>query len=345
MQLQLEPPSPRQWIICGGIVAFAALGIALRGLLLQVGALTLGAGLLCFVTAPLARFYEKKLARSAAALAALLSVGVVAGGLLWLLVPPVYRQMMSLVQVLPESIARLADQVDTLRQGLQARMPTLNLPEFDATSLLGPLTGIAGGTVSLAANLADRIGQASMMVVLAFFFLCDRERLLLLLELLLPKSWRSTVVHMGNAVCRDLRLYLRGQLLIAGAVSLLSVVTLTLVGVGNALALGLIIGLLNMIPYFGPFIGGVPAVLIALGDSWQRAAMTVAALSVVQQLDGSWISPRIMGSLTGFSPGAVLVGIYAGARLGGVAGMLFALPVMMSLRTVFRIFVQKCENI
>ena len=345
MQLRLEPPSRRQWATGGVVVGFAALGIALRGLLLQVGALTLGAGLLCFVVAPLARFYEEKLSRPMAALAALLSVGMVAGGLLWLLVPPVYRQMMSLVQALPESIARLADWLESLRRGLQARMPALSLPEFDTASLLGPLTGIAGGTVSLAVNLAGWIGQASMMAVLAFFFLCDQERLLLRLELLLPQAWRSTAVRMGNAVCRELRLYLRGQLLIAGAVSLLSMAALTLVGVGNALALGLIIGLLNMIPYFGPFIGGVPAVLIALGDSWQRAAMTVAALSVVQQLDGSWISPRIMGSLTGFSPGAVLVGIYAGARLGGVAGMLFALPVMMTLRTVFRIFVQKYENI
>lgn len=345
MQLRLEAPSRRQWVIGGVVVACAALGIALRGLLLQVGVLTLGAGLLCFVVSPLARFYEKKLSRPAAALAALLCVGALAGGLLWLLVPPVYRQMMALVQALPESIARLADWLESLRRGLQARMPALSLPEFDAAGLLGPLTGIAGGTVSLAVNLADRIGQASMMAVLAFFFLCDRERLLLRLELLLPQAWRSTAVSMGNAVCRELRLYLRGQLLIAGAVSLLSVAALTLVGVGNALALGLIIGLLNMIPYFGPFIGGAPAVLIALGDGWQRAAMTLAALNIVQQLDGNWISPRIMGSLTGFSPAAVLVGIYAGARLGGVAGMLFALPVMMSLRTVFRIFVQKCENI
>ena len=73
--------------------------------------------------------------------------------------------------------------------------------------------------------------------------------------------------------------------------------------------------------------------------------MTLAMLVVVQQLDGSWISPRIMGSLTGFSPALVLLGIYGGARLGGIGGMLFALPVMMTIRTLFRVFVQKCENI
>ena len=100
-----------------------------------------------------------------------------------------------------------------------------------------------------------------------------------------------------------------------------------------------------MIPYFGPFIGGVPAVLIALGDGPGKAAMVAVALAVVQQLDGSLISPKIMGSLTGFSPALVLVAIYAGARLGGIAGMLVALPAMMSIRTLFRVFVQKCENI
>ena len=343
MQLRLEPPSRRQWIVGAVVLSLAVLGYMLRGLLLQVGALALGAGLLCFVAAPLARFYEKNLSRPVAALAALVTIGATAGGLLWLLVPPVCRQMMALVQELPDAIARLADWLGSARQWLQARMPALSLPEIDPGGLLGPLTGLAGGTVSLAVNLADWIGQASMMAVLAFFFLCDRDRLRL--ELLLPRAGRHTAVCMGNAVCRELRLYLQGQLLVAGAVSLMSVAALTLVGVDNALALGLMIGLLNMIPYFGPFIGGAPAVLIALGDGWQRAALTLVALSAVQQLDGSWISPRIMGSLTGFTPAAVLVGIYAGARLGGVAGMLFALPVMMSARTVFRIFVQKYENI
>lgn len=67
-------------------------------------------------------------------------------------------------------------------------------------------------------------------------------------------------------------------------------------------------------------------------------------LTLVQQLDSAVISPRIMGSLTGFSPAAVLLSIYAGASVGGIGGMLVALPIMMSIRTVFRVFVQHCEN-
>ena len=345
MQLKIDTPTRRQFVTGIVILGFVAVMLAFRGLLVQLGALLLGAGILCFIAAPLSRLYERKLSRPAAVLLALLSVGAVVAGLLWLLVPPVYGQMLSLLQALPGSIVRLSNWIGDIRQWLQARMPALTFPELDAASLLGSLSGFAGGTIGLAVNAADWVGQASMMAVLAFFFLCDRERLLLRMELLLPQAVRHTAVRMGNAVCHELRLYMRGQLLVAAAVSLLSVAALSIVGVGNTLALGLIIGLLNMIPYFGPFIGGVPAVFIALGDGWQRAALTILALAVVQQLDGSWISPRIMGNLTGFSPEAVLIGIYAGARLGGVTGMLFAMPVMMSLRTLFRIFVQKYENI
>ena len=175
---------------------------------------------------PIARFYEKKLPRPAAALAALLSVGGAAVALLWLLLPPVYRQLTALVQALPDAIARLADWVGGLRRWVQARVPAFALPEVDAAGLLGPLSGLAGGTVSLAVNLADGIGTLSMAAVLAFFFLCERERLLLRLELLLPQAVRPTAVRMGNAVCRELRLYLQGQLLVAGAVSLLSIAAL-----------------------------------------------------------------------------------------------------------------------
>jgi len=326
------------------ILASVALAVALRRLLLQVGGLALGAAALCFVAAPVARAFERRLSRPTAALAALLSIAALVGLLLWLLLPGMLREVKGLARALPDSLVQLKAWLDRARAGIEARLP-VSVPELDFSGLQATLSGLAGGTFSLAVNLADLVGRLSMMAVLSYFFLCDRDRLLLRLELLVPRAWRPVAVRMGNAVNRELRLYLRGQLLIAGAVALLSVGALLAVGVRSALVLGTVIGLMNMIPYFGPYIGGAPAVLIALGDGWQRALLTVAALALVQQLDGSWISPRIMESLTGFSPAVVLIGIYAGARAGGVAGMLFAMPVMLTVRTLFRIFVQKYENI
>ncbi|MBR6221008.1 MAG: AI-2E family transporter [Clostridia bacterium] len=345
MQLSISPPRGRRLWLAAALLGLTIAALALKGPLMEVGALVLAAGLLCFAAAPLARLYEKRLSRSAAAVLSLVTLGLALGLLLWLLLPTMLRELIDMAGALPGALRQLSDFADGWRGRIQARFPGLQLPKPDLTALQGLLTKLAGGTVGLAVNLADVIGRASLVAMLACFMLCDRDRLLLRLELLLPRFARSAAVRMGKAVCRELRLYLGAQLTVALAVGALSAAALALVGVRSALTLGPVVGLMNMIPYVGPFIGGIPAVLIALGDGWQKVLLTVGALAVVQQLDGALISPRIIGSLTGFSPALVLVGVFAGARLGGIAGMLFALPVMMVGRTLFRVFVQKCENI
>ena len=344
--MQTRFASGRQRLATVGIIAAAAVVLALLWRpLSQVAGLALGAAALGFALAPLAGFYERRLPRPAAALLALLTVALMLGAALWLLLPALLREMLELARTLPDSIADASAWLSSVQAQIENRLPGISLPALDFSALQGQVASIASDTVAFAANLAGVAGRLSMTAVLSYFFLRDRDALLLRLELLLPQAWRSTALRMAGAAGRELRLYLQGQLMIAGAVALLAVAALMIVGVRSALVLGLLVGILNVIPYFGPFIGGVPAVLIALTDGWQKAALTVVALTVVQQLDGSWISPRVMGSLTGFSPALVLVGIYGGARLGGVTGMLLALPVMMTTRTLFRVFVQKCENI
>ena len=87
------------------------------------------------------------------------------------------------------------------------------------------------------------------------------------------------------------------------------------------------------------------AVLAALGGGWKKAALTVFVLWAVQQADGMVISPRILGGVTGLSPAAVLIAIFVGSHVCGILGMLLALPVLMTFRTAYRIFVQRHENV
>ena len=329
------------------LIAAAAVLIVylLRDSLGQVLSLVLGASILAFLAEPLARVYERKLSRPLAALVCLASIIGALAMLLWLFLPAMIREIIALARMLPQSIDAVSGIVNGASRWLEAHLPGISLPELKLDGAGSALSGIANGTIAFASNIADVGARVSLMTVLSYFLLCDRENLLLRLELFVPQRVRPTAVRMGNAVCRELRLYLRGQALVAVAVGSLSAIGLALIGVRSALVLGPVIGILNMVPYFGPFIGGVPAVLIALGDGWQKAVLAVGVLVIVQQLDGSLISPRIMGNLTGMSPAVVLVAIFAGARIAGIAGMLFALPVLMSIRTLFRVFVQRHENI
>ena len=117
----------------------------------------------------------------------------------------------------------------------------------------------------------------------------------------------------------------------------LAAVGLALIGLRSALVLGVIVGVLNMIPYFGPVLGGIPAVLMALTQGGLRQALFTAALLFgVQQVDNLLISPRIMGSVTGLHPAVVLLAITLGGSLSGLGGMLLAIPCVLVARSLLR---------
>lgn len=340
-------------IFCtGSIRALTFLAIAsaicflLRSLFLDALVVVFGACLLCFLLSPLAIKLEKKLGRGpAAALSLLLAVGLLAAALI-LLVPMLARQLSDLVHLLPAMLDRLISAAERLLQRLTSLLPGVDPGSLPAPGdLISGLNlsgfgGVAKNAVSAISGLAGGIYRLSLMVILSCFFLIERENLLLRLELALPMRWRRDGVRLGKTLLRELRLYLRGQAAISLAVALLAALGLTLLGVEGGALLGLFVGLCNIIPYFGPLIGGFPAVLVALGSGWQRAAFTVGLLFLVQQVDGMLLSPRIMGNITGFSPATVLLALYLASNAGGVVGLLLAMPVMMAARTLYRVLVQ-----
>ena len=309
-----------------------------------------GACLLCFLLSPPAKLLEKKLSRT---LSAVLSVAIAAAVLLaalGLLAPLLARQFSQLLPMIPAALDRLAALMEGLVLRLREVFPDMQLPEApDARSLLsgidlrsieGGLSGVARGAIATVSGAAGALYRLALCVILACFFLIDREKMLLRLELLIPMRWRRDGVRLGKSLLRELRLYLRGQATIALGVGALSALGLSLIGLDGGFLLGLIVGLCNIIPYFGPLIGSIPAVLLALSEGWRMAAFTAGLLFLVQQIDSMVLSPRIMGSITGFSPALVLLALYLASRTGGIIGLLLAMPLLMTVRTLYRVLVQ-----
>lgn len=310
----------------------------------EILSILFGGSVLAFLFAPLTKLVEKKLPRSAAALISIIGICLLVAGGFVLLAPFFLRQLSALTELLPEAFLRLRTLVDGMLERLRRVIPDLTLPEFSfagAENRLGSIARSAAGAIS---GLADKAYRLFLMGALSYFMVTDRERMLLRLELLVPARWRRLAVRAGNMFLREMRLYLRGQATIALTVGILATSALTIIGVPGAPLLGLFVGMFNVIPYIGPFLGGIPAVIMALSISWQRAAFTLLSLFLVQQIDGMVISPRIMGNITGFSPAVVLLAVFVGARTIGIGGMLFALPSLMAIRTVYRVFVQRHEN-
>lgn len=323
------------------IAAASLIAILFRGMLSSLFGILFGAGAIAFLLAPMVSMLERYAKTPVAVLIAILFALSAAALFLWAMLPPMIRQTIALVQSLPESIQAIKTAADAASDWL-LRHASIELPPLTLGE--AALPSLASGTMAIAGNIADATYRISLMVILAYFLLCDRKRLMIRAELLVPLSARKTFVRMGNAISRELRLYLRGQMLIALAVGMVAFIGLFAIGLDSALVLGAVVGLLNMIPYFGPVLGGIPAMLSAFGYDWKRALMTAFVLWLVQQIDGTLISPRILGNVSGLSPATVLIALFVGSYLGGILGMLLALPVLMTIRTAFRVYAQRNET-
>ncbi len=305
--------------------------------------LIFGAAVVCFFVQPLSAFYERKFSRSASVLFAMLTYAAFLIAALWLLLPRMISEATELTGILKQSAQSLAGWIRDIESWLASSFPGFRI-SFPAM-MTDAIPSLAMETVTFAENLTGFVGRLALMITLAYFLLCDRERILLFLELLIPQSMRCTAVRMGCAVCGELKRYLCGQGLVCALVAVMSAAGLAVIGIRSALVLGLIIGILNMIPYFGPVLGAVPAVLSGLSDGGGCALMAVGILWIIQQIDSMLISPRILSGVTGISPAGVLLAVFIGSGIGGIVGMLLALPAVVAFRTVFRVFVQRYKNV
>lgn len=321
--------------------AFAALGAAalivcrkaVLALLMQLSAAYLLVGL----ALPLCRLLESRVKPGTAAAFSLGAVALGAAALLLCLVPLVAGQVRQLSASLPGVIRWCGEKYQALQNWLFSRGINLAPVESD---LLGRLTQGAGVVAKgVARGLQQAASSMSTVVLsplLAFYLLRDRRRVASFLTLMFPVRYRACAVRAVREMRRETAGYLRGQLLVSLFVGLMTALGLTLVGTPGSMLLGVLMGLMEMVPYVGPWIAGVPAVLLSLQHGLPKALWTVGVLFVVQQTEGTLLSPRLMSGCTRLHPAVVLLAISAGGVLGGAWGMMLALPCLVSIRGAVR---------
>jgi len=325
----------RRLLLTLGVGAAAA--FLLRRALLALGVQLAAAAVLMLLALPLCRALEKRLPPSAAALMSLLLLGAGAAALLMTLLPPLFRQLTQLGEDLPGILAWARGLWQRLSDWLKARGADMTPVREE---LFAQISRRAGEAVTGLANLLRRaVGSVSRVMLaplLAFYLLRDRKRIAAGLTLLLPVAFRARGVRAAREMRRETAAFFRGQLLLSLSVGALTALGLLLTGTPGWLLLGLLMGVMELIPYIGPLIAGIPAVLLALQNGWISALWTLAVLFAVQQLEGTILSPRLLAGATQLHPMAVLLLVSAGGILGGPLGMVAVLPAVVSLRGALR---------
>lgn len=191
-------------------------------------------------------------------------------------------------------------------------------------------------------NSLDDVLVFAIVPVLVFYILMDYERITASLFKLISSIRFIHTEAVIRAVQTSLTKYIKGQLLISVFIALITFLIYHTLGINYALLLAILMGIMNIIPYFGPILGSIPAVLIAFTTSWKLAVAVIVSNMFVQMIESSFFSPYIMGKSVQMHPIGIIFVLIVGAELGGVIGMIIAVPLTTILKTIYlEVFLKK----
>ncbi len=171
--------------------------------------------------------------------------------------------------------------------------------------------------------------------VVAFYVLLDLPTLRRKATELIPERHRAETAHVANQLGNAIGGFLRGQLLVALIVGVMTSFGFWLVGLPFWLLIGMIAGLLNIIPFVGPWVGGTLGVLVALATTdLQTALWTGLVALIVQQIDNHFVSPTVLRATVRLHPALIILGLIAGASLGGFWGVVLTVPLMATVKII-----------
>ncbi|ADL07897.1 AI-2E family transporter [Thermosediminibacter oceani] len=180
--------------------------------------------------------------------------------------------------------------------------------------------------------------------ILGFYILKDLDRLKNSMTRYIPAEHRDRVFHWVRKVDSTLGRYVRGQLTVSLIVGILTSLALYSLGIDFALLIGILAGITNIIPYFGPVIGAVPAVAIALLKEPGKVPWVVLAFALIQQVESGIISPHIVGENLGLHPITVILSLLIGGTFFGVWGLILAVPATALLKAIMISILEKLET-
>lgn len=167
---------------------------------------------------------------------------------------------------------------------------------------------------------------------IVFYLLKDIGKLAAWLDTHVPEKWKKPGKQLLEEIDESLGGYIRGQLIVCIAVGTAAFIGLWLFKVPYSGVLGFAVGITDIIPFFGAVIGAIPAILVAMTISFKKVLIVVAVITVVQSLEGNLFSPIIVGKSVHLHPILIMSSLVVGEALGGILGMLVAIPVFVTLR-------------
>ena len=240
---------------------------------------------------------------------------------------------------------------DSLK-GIEDKLAVLNI-EWSALEqyisklssiLIAGLSNFANNLTANALNISGYISNFIFGLIIAIYLLLDKEEFIRYIKkfsrALFSDRMESKLHGFWNDFDNIFSGYIRGQLLDALFMSVVLSISLSVIGIKFGALIGVLAGLCNLIPYFGPIVAFVGTILFGvLNAQYIKVIIAIAALLVIQQIDGSIVGPKLIGNSVSLKPVFILIAIIVGAGIGGVVGMVLAVPVAALIKLFIKRYV------
>lgn len=254
---------------------------------------------------------------------------------IYLLIPPIVNQVKDLANQFPNFYEQLVQKGMKLK-AFSAREDLLNNIQKVVSSLGDNITGATRSIFGTLGTIFGSFISAFVILVLSFYLTVQKNALKSFIRAITPAHRQKHIIELVDRVQHKIGQWLSGQIILCFVVGILTFLGLTLLGVKYSLVLALFAGLIEIIPYVGPVLGGLPAVFLAFTQSPILALFVIILFFVVQQMENHILAPKVMQKTVGLNPIVVILALLAGGKLAGILGMILAIPVA----TVVTVFAQ-----
>ena len=257
----------------------------------------------------------------------------------WYLFPLIWQQLITAKEAIPHGIKMinnnflpwLSDTFNLVPMEIDVdQISTVAMDYFQTNYSADSVQSMLLKLAQSGMNFIQIGGTLVLIPVISFYFLLDWDRMLNGLRRLIPRDREKDTVAIVKECHEVLGAFVKGQILVMVLLGLVYAVGLQLIGLEVGLIIGMVAGLCSIIPYLGFAVGVIAAVIATFfqfGIDWMQLLLVAIVFMVGQAVEGYILQPFLLGDKIGLSPVAVVFAVLAGAQLGGILGMLIALPV------------------
>lgn len=278
--------------------------------------------------------------KAVASLVSIIVLLVVITGILWMIIPGLVESIANIIQLLPDSMNSLRSWLDVKLVGWPEAQAVLNgwinnftenAIAFVTERLLPEYSSIAAGISEGVMGVFNVVKNFFLGIIICVYFLNSKENFAAQMKKIImavfSRKAADEIVQGAHFTNRTFGGFINGQIIDSFIIGLICFIVMTLFGWEYTLLISCIIGITNIIPFFGPFIGAIPSALLLLMVDTRQCIYFVIFIIILQQFDGNILIPKIQGSSTGLASFWVLFAVLVGGGLFGFIGMVIGIPM------------------